>query len=302
MEQKKPGFIRTRLAPTPSGLLHPGNGLSFLTTWCLARAAGSAVFLRIDDLDKDRRRRVFLEDTFRTLDWLGIDYDEGPAGVEDFLQHYSQHHRLDLYREALEQLRRAGALYACTCSRRQIQERSDTGLYPQTCRDKGLAFEAPGAAWRVRLPENLEVSFREWGRSRPVSIRLADFMGDFVVRQKNKMPAYQIASLVDDLHYQVDFIVRGEDLKISTAAQTHLADLLGANAFRAVTFFHHPLLTGEDGAKLSKSKGAGSLQAWREAGRSPRELLPVVRRWLGLPPAADADLTSLVAACRERFF
>ncbi len=297
-----PDEFRTRFAPTPSGRLHRGNGLSFLVTWCLARAAGGRIVLRIDDLDKQRRRREYLEDIFYTLDWLGLDYDEGPAGVEDFLKHYSQHHRLDRYQEALEMLRQKGGLFACTCTRSQIRRRSTTGLYPGICRERRLPFEAERTAWRIRVSEETQVAFREWRRSDPVIIRLAEFMGDFVVRQKNRMPAYQIASLIDDLDYHINFVVRGQDLMISSAAQTHLAQRLGAASFSGVTFWHHPLLLDPSGEKLSKSEGAEALSSWREAGRDSRSLWRTAAAWLGLPADTGADPEGLAAACRERYF
>lgn len=285
--------LRTRLAPTPSGLLHPGNGLSFVLTWALTRAAGGEVLLRIDDLDKARRRREYLEDVFETLEWLGLDYDIGPGGPDDFLKNYSQHTRLDLYREALERLRESGCLYACTCSRRQIREASPSGIYPLTCRELRLPFEAERTAWRVSVPAGKAVTFREWQRGER-EINLAETMGDFVVRQKNKMPAYQIASLVDDLHYDINFIVRGEDLLDSTAAQIYLAELLGEDAFLQTLFWHHGLLTDESGGKLSKTKGAGSLRAWREAGKSPLSLYRRAGSWLGLAAEEIGSLENLV--------
>jgi len=285
--------VRTRLAPTPSGLLHPGNGLSFVLTWALARAAGGEVLLRIDDLDKARRRREYLEDVFETLDWLGLDYDTGPGGPDDFLKNYSQHTRLDLYRAVLERLRESGYLYACTCSRRQIREASPSGIYPLTCRKLRLPFEAERTAWRVSVPAGKKVTFREW-QSGEREINLAEAMGDFVVRQKNKMPAYQIASLVDDLQYGINFIVRGEDLLDSTAAQIYLAELLGEDAFLRSLFWHHGLLTDESGGKLSKTKGAGSLRGWRETGKSPQSLYRQAGSWLGLAEQEIGSLEDLV--------
>ena len=231
-------LIRTRLAPTPSGLLHPGNGLSFIMTLCLARAAGGEVLLRIDDLDKGRRRREYLEDIFSTLDWLGLDWDIGPSGVEDFLKRYSQHRRLDLYFDAVRRLQARGLLFACTCSRRQILKRAPSGLYPGTCREQALPFDGAATAWRIRVAPQTEVRFREWKKGFRL-FNISEAMGDFVVRQKNGFPAYQVASLVDDLHFGIDFIVRGEDLLPSTAAQIFLAGQLSEPAFLEATFWHH---------------------------------------------------------------
>lgn len=293
-------MLRTRFAPTPSGLLHPGNGASFVATWLLARAAGGAVVLRIDDLDRARRRDDYVEDIFRTLEWLGLDYDEGPAGPDDFYRHWSQHRRLDRYYAALEQLRQADLLYACRCSRREVAAATTDGNYPGTCRARGLGFDQPGIAWRVRVPAGATIAFTDWQRG-PQQLDISGRMGDFVVRQKNELPAYQIASLVDDTDWRINFIVRGEDLLDATAAQRYLAGLLQRPAFGQATFLHHPLLREADGSKLSKSRGAGSLRAWRQAGRSPQPLYQMAARWLQLSnfEADAAPLPALQATLIE---
>lgn len=293
-------MLRTRLAPTPSGYLHSGNGISFIVTWAIARAAGGKVVLRIDDLDKGRRRPEYLEDIFRTLEWLGLDYDEGPTGPEDFLSKYSQHHRLGLYYEVLHRLRESGYLYACTCSRRQIRERSTDGRYPNTCRTLQLPFDKTQTAWRISVPESTTAEFREW-RQEQAMIDIGKVMGDFVVRQKNRLPAYQIGSLVDDLHYNINFVVRGKDLRPSTAAQAFLASILQEQAFLNATFWHHPLISNMAGEKLSKSKGAGSLAAWRNAGRSPEPLYQEAAKWLFEADQVNGSLEALVERIREKF-
>jgi glutamyl-tRNA synthetase len=122
-------------------------------------------------------------------------------------------------------------------------------------------------------------------------------MGDFVVRKKDGDPAYQLSSVVDDLHFGVTAVVRGMDLLPSTAAQLYLASVLKEDVFLQLRFFHHPLLLDGAGEKLSKSQGAGSLQAWREAGHSPARLLDTAARWLGLtqPAGGLSSATALLA-------
>lgn len=288
--------LRTRLAPTPSGLLHPGNGLSFIMTWAIARARQGQVVLRIDDLDKARTRRVYVEDIFRTLEWLGLDYDEGPAGVDHFFTQWSQHTRLDHYQAYLKQLQQKNQLFACLCSRKQIRALSPDGSYPGTCLTRELDFDTPKTAWRVVPPQSGQaVSVREWrGGQRIVSLQGIDA---FVVRQKNGFPAYQLASLADDEHFGINFVVRGADLWASTLSQLYLAELLGANQFDVATFWHHNLLKGANGEKLSKSKGAGSLQAWRESGRAPTELFQMASEMLGLTQEAgrSEELVEILA-------
>ncbi|RFP65784.1 hypothetical protein D0N36_07595 [Hymenobacter lapidiphilus] len=111
--------VVSRLAPTPSGFLHLGNAVNFTLTWLLTRRAGGTLHLRIDDLDRARFRPAYLDNIFRTLAWLGLDYDHGPSGPDEFERHYSQQHRLAEYEAALQAARAAhpALFYACRCSR-----------------------------------------------------------------------------------------------------------------------------------------------------------------------------------------
>lgn len=273
--------LRTRLAPTPSGFLHPGNGLSFIMTWAIARAADGKVLLRIDDLDKDRYRPDYVEDIFRTLEWLEIDFDEGPQSVVDFEKNWSQQLRIDHYNNSLKQLQEKDLLFACSCSRKQIREQTLNGQYPNTCLHKQLAFMTKSTAWRISPPQApAQVIINDWKEGRQtVALNNIDA---FVVRQKNGLPAYQLASLLDDESYGINFIVRGQDLWESSLSQMYLAQLLDKKSFLNTRFFHHPLLLDQHGQKLSKSKGAGSLKAWREAGKSSAGLFAMAGRQLGL--------------------
>lgn len=292
--------LRTRIAPTPSGWLHQGNGASFVLTWALARAAGGKVLLRIDDLDRARFRMEYLDDIFYTLDWLGLDYDEGPADAQDFLARFSQTHRLDLYHQALAELRAQDLCYACHCSRSRVRAASPDGIYPGFCREKKLDFEAVGVAWRARLPAHAVATFREWGKVDVRAVELGSSVGDFVVRQKDGMPAYQVASLCDDLHWGINFVVRGADLLPSTAAQVWLArQIPGKQSFAKACFLHHALLTDGAGEKLSKSSGAAALATWRAAGRGPEQIYRQAAAWLALPDGAHSLQTLLEAATQK---
>ncbi len=261
-------MLRTRLAPTPSGYLHMGNAASFLLTWRLARRAGGHLLLRIDDIDKSRCRRPYLDDIFDTLHWLGIDYDAGPRSTPDFLQHWSQHHRLAHYTQALQQLREGGHLYACTCSRQHWQLHATDHRYPGLCRTKNIPLDTPAAAWRLRVPTTHPIAMQQY-QAPPHLLDVGTLMGDFVVRTKSGLPAYQLVSLIDDLHFACNTIIRGADLLPSTAAQLYLAECLQQPAFLHATFLHHPLLTDATGHKLSKSEGAAALLTWRTTARSP---------------------------------
>jgi glutamyl-tRNA synthetase len=267
--------------------LHLGNAFSFALTWLLVRHHGGTLLLRIDDIDNERRRPAYVDDVFQTLRWLQLDWDAGPQDPTDFEAHFSQLHALNRYTQLLEALRRAGALYACNCSRSQVQAAAVNGLYPGTCRHRGLPLDAPDVAWRVYVPANTLISIPEYtGTSR--SVRLDAVMGDFVVRRRNGLPAYQVASLADDLHYGINLIVRGVDLLPSTAAQLFLAGQLPPNAFPETVFYHHPLLKDEGGQKLSKSAGSASLLALRGQLPGPAPVYEALARALGLSAGAVA--------------
>lgn len=257
---------RTRLAPTPSGFLHVGNAINFLITHRLAQQAGARLRLRIDDLDAGRMRPEYVADVFHSLQWLRMAWDDGPSTPEEHFAECSQELRLERYMGLIDRLRAVGHLYACTCSRRQLAEGKCD------CRSMHRPFDAPDTAWRLHVPTGTTISVPVLGGA-PVVVDLVEAMGDPVLRQRNGRPAYQIASLADDLDHGTTFIVRGADLLPSTACQLYLARLLGAESFLHVRFLHHPLETDATGAKLSKSAGSTSLKAIREAGHSPDALV-----------------------------
>lgn len=281
----------TRLAPTPSGFLHAGNALNFLLTDRLARHTGATLRLRIDDLDAERERQTYVEDIFEGLAWLGIRPDVGPRDAEDQRLHGSQRLRIPRYLELAGALRAAGRVYACGCSRQQRTTLMAAGRTTCGCRTAGLDLDDGSLAWRVRIPEDEEVTVHGlYGP--PRTERPFAWLPDPVLLQRSqdgrpRRPAYQLASLADDVDHGITFIVRGEDLFPSTLVQLHLARVLGLSAFATVRFLHHPLLTDDSGAKLSKSEGATSLRAMRLAGHGPQTLIAqahtMLRRLAGVP-------------------
>lgn len=285
----EPMGVVGRLAPTPSGYLHLGNAVNFVLTWLLVRRAGGTLHLRIDDLDRARLRRPYLENIFQVIDWLGLDYDGGPSGPDDFLRHHSQLLHLPAYNQALRRLaQRPGLLYG--------SQRSRTG--------GAGAAEVPlttlGAAWRARVPDDTRLSFED-GWQGATQVPLAAELADFIVRKKDGVAAYQLASVVDDLRLGTTLIVRGLDLLPSTAAQLWLAaQLAETRAFNArrVHFYHHDLLTDAAGHKLSKSTQAQGDQGVLVLG-TPGPVYAAVARLLHLPSGAGESLASLRAAVGE---
>jgi glutamyl/glutaminyl-tRNA synthetase len=288
--------VVSRLAPTPSGFLHLGNAVNFTLTWLLTRRAGGTLHLRIDDLDRARFRPVYLDNIFRTLDWLGLDYDHGPSGPDDFERNFSQQHRLPEYEAVLQAARTAhpGLFYACRCSRTELSRQTlPGGRYPGTCRPVGLPLETSDTAWRARVSSAVQVTFSDVMRGL-TRVPLAQELGDFVVRKKDGIAAYQVASVVDDVRLGVNLIVRGQDLLPSTAAQLWLTPQLpGQAAFSRTRFLHHGLLTDAAGEKLSKStQASGHRGIVAEAG-SVRVVYQAVARLLSLPTAAGESLETL---------
>jgi glutamyl/glutaminyl-tRNA synthetase len=285
MELLSKHFHKTRIAPTPSGFLHLGNVLSFALTAYLARQAGASVLLRIDDLDRERVAMAYIQDIFDTLDFLQLPWHEGPVDTASFEQSFSQRHRLHLYTDALTTLEKSGRLFACTCSRSQIGEAG----YPGTCRNKNIPLDTPGSCWRLKATSGTVVRMKNiYGTV--IDAALPGMMQDFIVRKKNGTASYQLASVCDDLYYQVDMVIRGEDLYQSTVAQLYLAELLDRPAFAEVGFWHHPLLLHE-GNKLSKTAGAPSVLYLRKEGFSPAAIYEQTAAMAGLRvPARNWDM------------
>jgi glutamyl-tRNA synthetase len=263
-------MLKTRLAPTPSGFLHLGNLLVFVCSWRLARANQGSLLLRIDDLDAARKRTAYVEDIFESLHWLGIDWDEGPRNLTDFEQNWSQFHRLGLANQLLEELRKKNLLYSCNCSRTQLESLAKFNQ-PHYCREKKDFQTVQGYAWRIRLPENCQITLHDHQQGQ-CNIDLNAHMPDFVVRRKDGLPAYQIASLSDDLQFGINSIVRGLDLLPSSAAQLFLAEQLGISTFSTTHWWHLPLVTDAFGNKLSKSNHARPVADLRKAGKNPEVL------------------------------
>lgn len=287
-------IFRTRIAPTPSGYLHLGNAFSFVLTALLAQKNNGILRLRIDDLDADRMRIAYLDDIFFSLEWLGIEWQEGASGTDDFLKNFSQQHRLPLYQQYLKRLTEAGVVYACTCSRTQWQSLIINGLYPQMCRDKNLNLQQNNVAWRVAIPENYKVKIKEYSEN-VQEINLMQTLGDFVVRRKdNGNPAYQIACIADDEADKINFIVRGTDLVQSTAAQIFLSRAAGSGYFNNITFLHHGLIRDEAMQKMSKSHASLSLKQMRESGVKSQEILWFIAQSLGIKNPKTNSLSAIL--------
>ena len=285
-------FNKTRIAPTPSGYLHLGNVLSFAITAALAAKTNAKILLRIDDADRERTNKLYVQDIFDTLNFLQIPWQEGPRNMEEYEKEYSQLHRMDMYRKALQQLKESDAVFACTCSRADVLRLNADSIYSGTCRDKNLPLDTQNASWRIRTDDTKELTVKTLNGE--INTTLPESMQYFMVKKRDGFPAYQLTSLMDDVYFGIDLVVRGEDLWSSTLAQLYLASILGQGDFLNATFYHHPLIIGIDGNKLSKSEGATSVHYLRKEGKKPADIYDMIAGMIGID-AAPGSWEELVA-------
>jgi glutamyl-tRNA synthetase len=279
----------TRLAPSPTGALHLGNARTFLINWLLARQNGWRIILRIEDLDGPRIKRCAAELAIEDLQWLGIDWEEGPI---------YQSSRLDRYRAAMEELLRSRAAYPCVCTRKEVEGAASAphaedgaSVYPGTCRGKFLSLEearaSRGREAAVRFnTQKAMIDFTDTF-SGPHHFDVERQLGDFVIAKGDGTPAYQLAVVVDDADMNVTDVVRGDDLIDSTPRQILIYRALGL-AERIPAYTHLPLVIGADGRRLAKRHGDTRLATYRDAGVPASRILALLAKWCGIESAEDA--------------
>ncbi len=261
-----------RFAPSPSGYMHMGNLLAMLLAWLDCRALGGQMIFRMEDLDPARSKREYIEALAADLRWLGLDWDLGyPAPG------FSQSERAGIYEDAFRALERRDLVYPCYCSRAERLAAASAPHPGEASCDPGCrcvrltpaersALEAGGRspAWKIRVPD--ETVAVEDGHYGTLSRNLARDDGDFIIRRRDGVFAYQLAVSTDDMLMGVTRVVRGRDLLTSAPRQAWLIRTLGGTP---PAYCHAPLITaGGDGGKLSKRLGSLSTQVLR------RELSP----------------------------
>lgn len=287
-------FKLTRFAPTPSGFLHLGNLYSFLVTKVLAEKTGAEILLRIDDLDRDRYKREYVQDIFDTLNFMEISYNSGPKTVQEFEQEWSQIHRMERYLEALEQIKSRKLVFACDCTRKKIQQMDSSGYYLGHCQVRNIPLERQDTCWRMDTYDTDFIKIKTYAEGQK-SYTLPEDSAFFIIRKKDKLPSYQLTSVIDDMYYGVDLIVRGNDLLGSTLDQQIIANGLEYTSFQEATFHHHSLLKGPKNKKLSKSEGATSIQFLRKEGKKPSDIYQILGEMIGSKESIQ-DFDSFKAA------
>jgi glutamyl-tRNA synthetase len=260
---------RGRIAPSPTGLLHLGHARTFWMAQQRARAAGGVLVFRNDDLDQQRCKPEFVRAMYEDLRWLGIEWQEGPD-IGGPHAPYSQSKRRESYLRAWRRLAEMGAIFPCTCSRKDLaqalaapHDEADEVPYPGTCRDKPwtMPVSPAGVSWRFRAGENVVFDDALAGRQEFAIM-------DFLVWRRDDVPAYQLACVVDDHEMEITEVVRGADLLKSTARQLLIYRALGWEPPR---WAHAPLMMDEHGMRLAKRHDALALRKLRERGMSPEE-------------------------------
>jgi len=274
-----------RFAPSPTGPLHFGSLVAAVASWLDARAAGGRWSVRIEDVDAPRTVAGAAGSILATLEACGLEWD----GEVTY-----QSARSALYEAALARLCAAGALYRCRCSRREIADSGLAGIegvvYPGTCRDRTIGSGEP-CAWRFRVPPGL-VEFEDRVQGRVVQDVARD-VGDFVLRRRDGLYAYQLAVVVDDAEEGVTDVVRGADLLASTPRQVLLQRSLGIATPR---YLHVPVATDAHGEKLSKQNHAPALD-----GCAAAALLPAVLAFLGQRAPEPGPPREILAEAARRW-
>ena len=265
-------MVKTRFAPSPTGYLHIGGARTALFSWLYARRHGGPFVLRIEDTDLERSTPESVNAILEGMNWLGLDYDEGP---------FYQTQRFERYREVLRQLLREGQAYYCYCTREELEAlrtaqmaRKEKPRYDGRYRDyQGPPRPDVEPVIRFRNPLDGEVVVDDLIRGRIV-IRNSE-LDDLIVARADGSPTYNFCVVVDDLDMGITHVIRGDDHINNTPRQINIFQALGAPPPR---YAHVPMILGADGKRLSKRHGAVSVMQYRDDGFLPEALLNYLAR------------------------
>lgn len=252
--------VVTRFAPSPTGYLHIGGARTALYSWLMARSQGGKFVLRIEDTDQERSTDASVQAILDGMEWLGLDYDEGP---------FYQMQRMDRYKAVIQQLLDEGKAYYCWCSREELDElregqraRGEKPRYDGRYRDfTGTPPEGVEPVIRFRNPLDGDVTFTDLVRGEIVVSN--GELDDLVIARAGGVPTYNLTVVVDDIDMGMTHVLRGDDHINNTPRQINIYEALGATP---PTFAHVPMILGGDGARLSKRHGAVSVMQYRDEG------------------------------------
>ena len=258
--------VRTRFAPSPTGVLHLGSVRTALFSWLYARHHGGQFLLRIEDTDRERSTPENVEAIFDGMAWLNLDADEEPV---------YQTARFDRYREVTDQWLAEGKAYHCYCTREELDEMRERQMaeggqvgYDGRCRDRHEPREGVDPVVRFRNPVEGTVVVNDGVRGR------VEFdngqLDDLIIARSDGTPTYNFCVVIDDADMQITHVIRGDDHLNNTPRQINMFAALGATP---PSFAHLPMILGADGAKLSKRHGAVDIRDYRDEGFLPEALL-----------------------------
>ena len=257
--------VVTRFPPSPTGYLHVGGARTALFNWLYARRMKGKFVLRIEDTDTARSTQASVDAIFEALEWLGLDWDDGP---------YFQTRRFPVYLEHIQKLVDTGHAYYCTCSPEQVEQMRAQALacggkpkYDGTCRNKHLP---PGGTAVVRFKAPLGGTTVLEDVVKGNIVFQNDELDDFVICRSDGRPTYNLAVVVDDITMGVNTIIRGDDHVMNTPKQIQLYKAFGCPL---PLFGHVPMVLGRDRTRLSKRHGATSVTAYRDMGFLPEALI-----------------------------
>lgn len=258
--------LRVRFAPSPTGYLHIGGARTALFNYLLARREGGTFVLRIEDTDLERSSQESVDAILQAMEWLGLDYDEGP---------YYQTDRFDLYQEKIDQLIAEGKAYRCYCTPEELEARRQQAMlekrkpkYDGTCRDRAdQPVDRPHVV-RFRAPQEGETAFTDLIKG-PISFA-NDELDDLIIRRTDGSPTYNFVVVIDDATMDINLVLRGDDHINNTPRQIQLYQALG---YPVPQFAHVPMILGSDKTRLSKRHGATSVMAYRDQGYLPEALV-----------------------------
>lgn len=296
--------VRVRYPPSPTGIPHVGNIRTALFNWLFARHHGGAFIVRVEDTDQNRLVEGALEAIFESLDWLDLDFDEGPdpedpaRDIGDYGP-YVQSRRLDIYGDAANQLIAEGKAYRCYCSSERLDEvrkaqqaRKEPPRYDRHCRnlsdEERAQMESSGTTWVVRFASSLEGETRFSDLVRGDISFQNSTLDDFVALKSDGFPTYHLANVVDDHKMAITHVLRGDEWVSSTPKHVQLYEAFG---WEPPAFAHLPLILGPDKAKLSKRHGDTSVLDFRDKGYLPEAMF----NFLGLLGWSLDDHTEIIS-------
>ncbi len=264
-------LVKTRFAPSPTGTLHLGGARTALFNWLFARGANGKFVLRIEDTDRERSTEESVNEILESLEWLGLDYDEGP---------HFQSRRTEIYAAEVEKLLKEGKAYRCYCTKEELdakrqamQKAGKKPMYDRTCRDKNEEDASRPHVIRFKMPIEGVTSFEDTLRG-TVEIPNEE-LDDLIIRRTDGNVTYNLVVVVDDAEMGITNVIRGDDHLANTPKQVNLYKGLG---YEEPKFTHVSLILGKDKKRLSKRHGAASVVNYREMGYLPEAMINMLAR------------------------